>query len=92
MEDRFHHHFVSKTDFYVLGRDRELERYFLGIVVGIPHFDWHEYYALSDDEYQSLMADVDAACAFAGRCRAREMDDRLILPPRPYRGDPWEPL
>jgi hypothetical protein len=90
-EERFEYRLVSRTDLYELGRDCELDEYYLGIPVGIPHFDWDEYYRLSEDEYRSLIADPRAARAFADRCRAHEMDDRLILPQRPIRGTPWQP-
>ena len=91
MPERFQFHFVSRVDLYELGQDSELGKYYLGIPVGIPHFDWDEYYELSEDEYRSLLDEPGAARAFADDCRARKMDERLILPLRPIRGSPWQP-
>ena len=82
---------VSRADYYALGWDRDEACHYLSIPVANRMTDYDEYYRLSAAEFQTLAADREAARAFADRCRRRELDDRLILPPGTDRGEPWQP-
>ena len=75
----------------MLGRDLELECFYLSIPVSNPYVDYEEFYRLSDAEFERLMNDASAARTFADCCRRHEMDGRLILLPGESRGVPRWP-
>ncbi|BBZ78313.1 hypothetical protein MANY_36500 [Mycolicibacterium anyangense] len=50
--------------------------------------DYVEAYKITDAEYETFLADVDAAAAFVESCRRHEQDERLVLRPGSDRGVP----
>ena len=71
-----------------LGVDRETGAAYLSIPVSNALADYEEYYRLTAQEYAAYLEEPALAFAFADRCRRREADDRLILPPGQDRGAP----
>jgi hypothetical protein len=82
---------ITREHCYALGRDHELDCFYLSIPVSNPMVDYEEYYRLSDADFDALMDDFGAARDFADRCRRREMDDRLMIKPGSMRGVPMWP-
>jgi hypothetical protein len=86
MGDPFRLEVVSREKRYALETDTRDGRRYLAIPVSNRLADYVERYRLEEAEFQALMADPGAAQAFAARCGAREMDDRLLSPPGSDRG------
>ena len=85
---RFEDKSVDQSGRLSLGVDRNTGDYYLSIPVSNRLVDYEEYYRLSENEFQSLQKDDEAARAFAEQCRARAFDNRLILQPGTDRGTP----
>ncbi|WP_344737295.1 hypothetical protein [Microbacterium awajiense] len=86
---RFVSSFVDREAGYALGVEQESATAYLSIPVSNTLTDYEEYYALTEAEYDALLADAGLARAFAESCRRREQDERLILKPGTDRGEPW---
>jgi hypothetical protein len=71
-----------------LGREEESGQYYLSIPVFNGLIEYEEYYAVSPEEYATYSTNAGQRTAFTQRCRARELDDRLIQKPGRIRGDP----
>ena len=86
---RFQDEQVSHERRFSIGTDRQTGDPYLSIPVGNGLVDYEEYYRLTSDEHRCFVTDIAAATAFAGECRQRLRDDRLILQPGHDRGEPW---
>jgi hypothetical protein len=85
-------HVVSLQYRLEIGEDRDAGKYFLSIPVSNPYADYTEYYEISKEEYDKFTNDLDKALEFSNRARRREVDQRLLIQPGRFRGDPWPPL
>ncbi len=85
---RFQDEQVSHERRFSIGTDRQTGDPYLSIPVGNGLVDYEEYYRLTPDEHHCFVTDIAVATAFAGECRQRLRDDRLILPPGRDRGEP----
>ena len=86
MSGRFKTDLVSRKHRYALETDTVTgERYF-SIPVSNRLVDYEEQYRIDESEFTALLSDPAAALAFAKRCGARQMDDRLRLQPGSDRG------
>jgi hypothetical protein len=83
---RFRNAAFSREHRCALGVDQGTGAPYLSIPVSNRLADYEEYYRLTPEEYDAFLADPPRAYAFAARCRGREVDDRLILPPGADRG------
>jgi hypothetical protein len=70
---------------FAIGLDEQSGRCFLSIPVSNRLVDYEEYYAIDQGAFD-LYARNPAAAAFVARCRARQADELLILPPGRDRG------
>lgn len=83
---RFVNIFFSKEDRYSLGMDLQtLGRYF-AIPVSNQTVDYEEYYAISNELFETFMKDHEKAKEFARQCGRREHDELLIIKPGADRG------
>ena len=80
--------FFSRKDRYSIGIEDDQQKRYLSIPVSNGVFDYEEYYELTAQEYDSFLADRDAARRFAESCRNRERDELLIEKPGWNRGTP----
>ena len=86
---RFETLFISRERLFSFGRDTVSGEAFLSIPVANRMIDYEEYYRLSLEQLRAFQSDVQAARAFADRCRKRRCDHLLILKPGSDRGEPW---
>jgi hypothetical protein len=77
---------VNVGERYVLGMEEESGRHYVAIPVSNGLVDYEEYYTIDRPTFDCFLADPVAALAFVVRCRARELDDRLMIPPGSNRG------
>ena len=80
--------FFSRDDRYSVGIETDSGRYYLSIPVSNGPLDYEEYYQLDPDQYETFLADRNAAVEFAESCRRRERDNLLIEKPGWNRGTP----
>jgi hypothetical protein len=85
---KFENTYLSKDHRYWLGIETESGTHFASIPVSNQMVDYVEAYKITDEEYSTFLADVDAAAAFVDSCRRHERDDRLFLEPGSDRGAP----
>jgi hypothetical protein len=83
---RFRAIHVSREHRYALERDGETGAPVLSIPVSNAMVDYCEYYAISENELETFLADAAAAAGFAAQCGRHEHDERLILKPGSDRG------
>ncbi|RSV40105.1 hypothetical protein CA234_12635 [Sphingomonas sp. ABOLE] len=84
---RFVDSMASREGRFALGTDMVSGQPYLSIPVSNRLADYEEYYRLTDSERVVFESDMVLAAAFAAKCRRREIDDRLILPPGADRGN-----
>lgn len=77
---------VSREHRFSLGMVGETGQCYLSIPVANQRVDYEEYYRIERAWFDRFMADPHAALPLVERCRRREEDARLILPPGPDRG------
>lgn len=80
--------FFSEQHRFWLGIETESGVHFASIPVSNQMADYVEAYKITDAEYETFLADVDAAAAFVESCRRHEQDERLVLRPGSDRGVP----
>lgn len=80
--------FFSREDRYSIGIETDSGRYYISIPVSNGVLDYEEYYQLDPDQYETFLADGNAAAEFAESCRRRERDELLIEKPGWNRGTP----
>lgn len=86
MPVRFTDALVNVAERYSLGLEEESGRHYVAIPVTSGAVDYTEFYAIDRPAFDSFLLDPAAALAFVVRCRARELDDLLIIPPGWNRG------
>ncbi|WP_294258585.1 hypothetical protein [uncultured Sphingomonas sp.] len=84
---RFVDSMASREGRFALGTDVVSGQPYLSIPVSNRLADYEEYYRLTDSERVAFEGDMVLAAAFAAKCRRRELDDRLIIPPGADRGN-----
>lgn len=84
----FYDTYFSRDHRYSIGTEDVSNRHYLSIPVSNGPVDYEEYYQLTPDEYEHLLADTSAAVEFAESCRRREQHDRLMQKPGWNRGTP----
>ncbi len=77
---------VFKKHWFALGIETHSGQHYLSIPVSNQVISYEEYYRLDKDQFEAFKANVDLGMAFADKCRNREMDHLLILPPAMDRG------
>ena len=83
---KFADHKVWPDRRFAIGREEESGRYYLAIAVSNARVDYEEYYEIDLAIFETFSKDSAAAASFAERCRRRELDHLLILPPGTDRG------
>ena len=71
---------------FSVGVEEASGRHYLAIPVSNQRVDYEEYYAIDRVDFERFCADPNAAAELVERCRRREADDRLIVPPGKWRG------
>jgi hypothetical protein len=82
--------FVDRVRRFSLEIDEESGRTFVGIPVETPnsHVEYDEWYEVDAPTFESYRADPTLAHDFVDRCKRRELDHLLLLPPGSDRGAP----
>jgi hypothetical protein len=83
---RFADVLVNTDERYSLGVEEESGRHYVAIPVSNGVVDYEEYYAIDRPTFDRFLTDPVAAAGFVARCRARELDDRLMIAPGSNRG------
>ena len=83
---RFADVLVNVEERYALGVEEESGRHCVAIPVSNGLVDYEEYYRIDRPTFDRFLVDPVAALAFVVRCRARELDDRLMIAPGSNRG------
>lgn len=78
---------VSRAHRFALGVD-DSGNHYLSIPVGNRLVDYCEYYRIDRAAFDRYRADPEQALRFVERCRNREVDGLLIIPPGRDRGTP----
>lgn len=85
---KFNDLFVSRELRFSLGIEAASGRYYLSIPVANRLVDYEEYYEIDQAAFERYRLDPAAAEGFLARCRNREADGLLLLPPGSDRGVP----
>ncbi len=85
---RFVDKFFSKVERYSLGTDMDTGKKYLSISVFNGVVEYEEYYEIDPEVFQEFLSKPDLAKEHAERCRRREQDEKLIVPPGKKRGTP----
>lgn len=80
--------FVNRELRFSLGIEQDSGRYYLSIPVSNRLVDYEEYYEIDQAAFERYRIDPAAADGFLSRCRNREADGQLLLPPGSDRGVP----
>jgi hypothetical protein len=83
---RFDDLHVDREGRFSLGVEVATGRPFLSIPVANGLADYEEYYLVSQGLLDGYPANRDEVLGLANRCRRRENDAALIIPPGPNRG------
>jgi hypothetical protein len=83
---RFRDVHIDRENRFSLGVEVASGRPFLSIPVGNGRADYEEYYRIDQDVLDGYPANHAEVLALANRCRRRENDDALIIPPGADRG------
>jgi len=84
----FDDRFFSREHRYSLGADTHSERFYASIPVTLGAVDYVEYYELTAERFEELIAEPTAAVEFVEACRRRECDHLLMDEPPRRRGTP----
>lgn len=71
---------------FSIGVEEQSGQHFLSIPVSNRLVDYEEYYRIDKAAFDRYAANPEAAAEFVGRCRRREEDALLMLPPGRDRG------
>lgn len=80
--------YFSREHRYSLGVETRSGRFYASIPVTLGAVDYVEYYELTGERYDELVADPSAAVEFVEACRRRELDHLLMHEPPLRRGTP----
>jgi len=85
---KFEDSYFSREDRYSLGTESTTGRHYASIPVSNGIVDYEEYYEITPEQYETFLADRDAAIKFVESCRRHEHDELLIEKPGTNRGTP----
>ena len=77
---------VRREHMFTLGVEQISGRFYVSIPVSNGMVDYEEYYEIDRVTFDLFSHDPDAALPFVSRCRRRELDGLLIIPPGTNRG------
>ncbi|WP_420232938.1 hypothetical protein ACN079_29410 [Pseudomonas sp. ABY48] len=77
---------VHREHRFCVGTEQDSGRFYVCIPVSNGMVDYEEYYAIDGATFELFRRDPDAALPFVARCRMRELDELLIVPPGTNRG------
>ena len=80
--------YFSRQHRYALGIETSNKTHYLSIPVSNGRVDYEEYYALTEEQFRTLLDAQAEAVAFAESCRRHEQDELLIEKPGTNRGTP----
>lgn len=80
--------FINREERFSIGIDNDSGCHYISIPVANRFVDYEEYYIITPEEFDFYLKNPDAAIQAVSRCRAHEMDDRLIMKPGSDRGVP----
>ncbi|HYQ55530.1 MAG TPA: hypothetical protein VES70_34395 [Pseudomonas sp.] len=86
----FNDSFTSPEYRFSLGREARSNRCYLSIPVSNGLVDYEEHYVIDDAHFEAWMREPSAAVPMAIRCRRRQMDPALMMPPGADRGTAGE--
>jgi hypothetical protein len=71
---------------FCVGIEQDSGRFYVSIPISNGMTDYEEYYEIDHATFELFRRDPDAALPFVVRCRKRELDELLIVPPGTNRG------
>jgi len=77
---------VNREERFSVGVEEDSGKHYVSIPVSNGMVDYEEYYEIDQSTFERYRTDPESARDFVGRCRKREMDDRLIVKPGRNRG------
>ncbi|MDR6960247.1 hypothetical protein J2W43_004247 [Pseudomonas brassicacearum] len=83
---KFQDALVHREHMFSVGIEQDSGRFYVSIPVSNGLVDYEEYYEVERATFELFRRDPDAAVPFVARCRKRELDELLILPPGASRG------
>ena len=83
---KWHSVYVDQERRFALEVEEESGRTFLSIPVSNTLADYLEWYEVDAETFERYHADPTLAIEFAEKCKRREMDHLLLLPPGTDRG------
>ena len=83
---RFQETLIAQDLHFSLGCDVQSHGYFMSIPVSTGHWDYEEYYHLSNSQYETYLKDPDSGLAFSNACRMQQNDHLLLEPALENRG------
>jgi len=69
-----------------VGTEQDSGRFYVSVPVSNGMVDYEQYYEIDHATFELFRRDPDAAVPFVARCRKRELDELLIVPPGTSRG------
>ncbi|KRP63005.1 hypothetical protein [Pseudomonas trivialis] len=83
---KFQDVFVSREHMFSLGIEQDSGRFYVSIPVSNGMADYEEYYEVDRATFDLFSRDPNLALPFVIRCRKRELDELLMIPPGTNRG------
>ncbi|WP_126356004.1 hypothetical protein [Cedecea lapagei] len=77
---------VSREHYFAIGVEELSGRFYLTIPVSLGVVDYSEYYEITSCEFEKFKSDILLAIPLAEKCRRRENDDNIMIPPPSNRG------
>jgi hypothetical protein len=78
--------FVNALERFSIGVEQETGRRYVSIPVSNGVVDYEEYFEIDEVQFHRYQRDPSSALEFVRRCRARELDDLLMVKPGRDRG------
>lgn len=79
---------IDRENKFSVGIEETTGKYYVSIPVSNSYVDYEEYYEIDRQEFENYRYHVRPALEFVKQCRARQLDDRLIVQPGKIRGNP----
>lgn len=83
---RFNDVYVSQAERFTIGVEQDAGRYYISFPVSNSYADYEEYYEIDRVQFDTFLADLQAALVFVTACRRHENDALLIVKPGRLRG------
>ena len=83
---KFNDVFFNKEYKFSIGVESESGKNYLSIPVSNGIVDYEEYYEISENQFSSYQKMPSTAIEFLDKCRARQLDNLLIMKPGNNRG------